>query len=338
MRAGSARLQVLAVLAGLLGASAAGAEDLGFSLSAGGAGPYFKFDARSGTTAAGRVEVVSRSGRDQPVVLEAADVGTAATGGLDYREGPPRATARWLRLGQRRLTVPAGQAASVPFTVQVPAGARPGDHVAGLVATDPTELVRQRRAARRGGHALRLAFRSRLAIALVVRVPGTRRPRLAFKGAAVDASPAGVRITLRLRNSGNTLIKPTRGNVTVSQDGQSILTTGVDLDTFAPSSEIRFPIALPGMPTQGRYHVAGTLHPNGAPPVRIDTDVEFSQRQAQRFARETGRPFHRTGGPPWLVIGLGLALLMAAGFAAAYLRARSQLAAQGPRTSAKRPI
>jgi hypothetical protein len=78
---------------------------------------------------------------------------------------------------------------------------------------------------------------------------------------------------------------------------------------------------------QGRYHVAGTLHPNGAPAVRIDTDVEFSQRQADRLARETGRRFDRVGGPPWLVIALGLALLMAAGFAAAYLRARHQLRA-----------
>jgi hypothetical protein len=315
----------VATVAGLLGASAARAEDLGFSLAAGGARPYFTFDKRSGTTAAGRVQVVSRSGRAQPVVLEVADVGTAVTGGLDYRQGPPRATARWLRLGQRRLTLRAGEAVSVPFTVRVPLGARPGDHVAGVVASDPTELARQRRAARRGGQALRLAFRSRLAIAVVVRVPGSRRPRLAFKGAAVDASPAGVRIVLRLRNSGNTLIKPTRGDVTVSQDGQPVLTTGVDLDTFAPASEVRFPIALPGTPTQGRYHVAGTLHPNGAPPVRIDTDVEFSQRQAQRVARETGRRFHRAGGPPWLVIALGLALLMAAGFATAYLHARRQL-------------
>jgi hypothetical protein len=329
VRAGGARVHVLAALVGLLGASAAGAQDLGFSLAGGGARPYFTFVAGSGRTLTGHVQVVSRSGRAHRVVLEAADVGTAATGGLDYRDGAPRATARWLRLDRRRLTLPAGQAVSVPFAVHVPAGAQAGDHVAGVVATDPTELVRQRRAARRGGQALRLAFRSRLAIAVVVRVPGPRRPSLAFDGAAVDASPAGVRIALRLRNRGNTLIKPTRGDVTVSQDGQAILTTGVDLDTFAPASEIRFPIPLPGMPTQGRYHVAGTLHPNGAPPVRIDTDVEFSQRQAQRFARETGRPVHPGGGPPWLVIALALASLMAAGFAAAYLRARRQLRGEG---------
>jgi hypothetical protein len=327
--AGSARLHLLAALAALIGAAPAGAEDLGFSLAGGGASPYFTFAARTGTTVTGQVQLVSRSGQAHPVVLEAADVGTAATGGLDYREGRPRAEARWLRLSRHRIMLPAGQAVTVPFAVRVPAGARPGDHVAGVVATDPTELARQRRAARRGGAALRLAFRSRLAIAVLVSVPGPRRPLLGFEGAAVDASPAGVRIALRLRNRGNTLIKPTRGDVTVSQDGQPILTTGVDLDTFAPASEIRFPIPLPGTPTQGRYHLAGTLHPNGAPAVRIDTDVEFSQPQAQRFARETGRPVHPGGGPPWLLIALSLALLVAAGFATAYLRARRQLRAEG---------
>jgi len=315
----------LAATVGLLGAPTAVADDLGFSLAAGGVGPYFTFDARPGATVSGRVDLISRSARAQPVALAAADVGTAATGGLDYRQGPPRAVARWVELGRHELMLPAGQATSVAFAVHVPAGIRPGDHLAGVVATDPTALARQRRAARRAGQTLRLAFRSRLAVAVLVRVPGPRHPRLAFEGAAVDASPAGVRIALRLRNRGNTLIKPTRGDVTVSQDGQALLTTAVDLDTFAPDSEIRFPIPLPGTPTEGRYHLAGTLHPSGAPPVHIDADVDFTQRQAQRFTRETGRRPHRAGGTPWLLVALAFALLMAAGFAAAYLRTRHRL-------------
>ncbi len=283
----------------------------------------------------GRVGVISRSGRPQAVALQGVDVGTAATGGLDYGDRAPRAAGRWVTLSRGSLDLAPGASVDVPFAVHVPAGARSGDHVAGVVAYDPGEIAREQRAARRQGRGLRLAFRSRLAIAVVVRVPGPRHPRLTFGGAGVNASPSGVRIELRLRNSGNTLIKPTKGDVAVSQDGQPLFTTPVDLDTFAPESQIRFPIPLPGTPTQGTYHLQGTLHPNGAPAVKIDTDVEFTSRQAQRFTRASGKKVKRTdgGGFSLLYIALGFAVLAAVGFGVAYARARKQIprrARRGP--------
>jgi hypothetical protein len=275
--------------------------------------------------------VISRRRTTQPVTLQVVDVGTAATGGLDYGSGPPRAVGRWVTLGRRSLALAPSAVAAVPFAVRVPVAVHPGDHVAGLVAYDPGELARERRAAgKRGG--LRLAFRSRLAIAVVVRVPGQRRPRLAFRGAGVNVSPSGVRIELGLRNTGNTLISPTKGDVTVSQDGQPLFTSAVDLDTFAPDSQIRFAIPLPGTPTQGTYHLSGTLRPNRAPPVKIETDVEFTNREAQRFTRASGKKVRRDGGggSPLLIVALGLALLAAVGFGIAYARARSQISSSRP--------
>lgn len=334
MTRGVACALILLGVAAALGSEAAPAAPgvgLGFSLAAAGPGPYFSFDARPGTKVTGHVELEGRAGSDQPVALAPVDVGTAATGGLDYGDRMPRATGRWLALARRRLVLAPGQIASVPFTVAVPGAAGAGDHVAGIVATDPTELARQRLRARKRHTSLALAFRSRLAVAVVVRVPGRRRPHLSFRGAAIEESPAGVRIALRLRNTGNTLIKFTRGDVTVSQTGQAILATSVNLDTFAPSSEIRFPIALPGPPIQGRYHVSGTLHPQGAPRVRIDADVDFSTRQARRFEQQTGRRVRRSPGPPWILIGaLLLAALAALAFAGAYLRARRRLRKSAP--------
>jgi hypothetical protein len=72
-----------------------------------------------------------------------------------------------------------------------------------------------------------------------------------------------------------------------------------------------------------------TLGALPATAVAATTAPDFSQAQAQRFARETGRPVHPGGGPPWLLIALSLALLVAAGFATAYLRARRQLRVEG---------
>jgi len=98
-RAGSARLlcvaAALAGLIGLLGPSAAGPADLGFSLATSGTGPYFAFDARSGTTVAGRVQVVSRS--DRPNRLSS----------RRPMSGPPR-PAVWTTVRARRAPARAG--------------------------------------------------------------------------------------------------------------------------------------------------------------------------------------------------------------------------------------
>jgi len=114
------------------------------------------------------------------------------------------------------------------------------------------------------------------------------------------------------------LIKPPRGNVTVRQDGQAILTTGVDLDSLCRRRRsASHPPA--GNAGAGRYHVAGRCTRTARRRFRIDTDVEFSSG---------GGPFWQRKRPPVRSRRRGRRgwsshsdwRLMAAGFAAAYLR------------------
>ncbi|HMJ95038.1 MAG TPA: hypothetical protein VK486_04250 [Thermoleophilaceae bacterium] len=315
-----ARLGVGLALAALAApAPAQAVGDVDFSLVPVGAGRYFVFDARSDETIVGRLGVVSRADRTQTIVLRSVDVGTAATGGLDYGLGSPARVGTWLTLARRRLTLGPGDVVNVPFKAHIPDSVSPGDHLGGLVAYESAK--RRGRTARARG--LRLAFRSRLAVAVQLRVPGPRHPRVVFRGATIQASPSGVRIYLRLRNSGNTLIGRTRGRVVVSQAGHDGLDIPVDIDTFAPDSEIGYPLALPGTPVQATYHLAGVLHPARGPGVRIDTDVELTGRQATAFERATGRSVERpAGSSPLTFIALMLPLLIAAVFAVAYRNAR----------------
>jgi hypothetical protein len=304
-------------LAAPLAAHAAGG--VGFSLVPVGTNSYFVYDTRPGQTTVGQLGLVSRANRAQTILMRAVDVATAATGGLDYGLGAPRRVGDWLALARHSIVLGPGEVVNVPFEVHVPDGARPGDHLAGLVAYEPTE-----RQAESGGGALRLRFRSRLAVAVQLRLAGRRRPHLFFRGADIVESPSGIRVLLRLANDGNVLVKRTEGHVAVSQDGQELVDAPVRIDTFAPDSEIRYPLALPGTPVQGTYHLAGTLKPTGAPRVRIAADVELTAPQARRFEEATGQEvLRRTGTSPLRLVLMLVPLLIAAVFAVAYWNARA---------------
>jgi hypothetical protein len=311
----------LAVAALTASGPAQAGSRIDFSLVALGTDRYFIFDARPGETVAGRLGLLSRSRHARTVALRTVDVGTAASGGLDYGLGEPRAVGGWLTLERRRLTLTRGAVVHVPFTARVPDAARPGDHLAGLVAYESARRPTGRVKPRTGG--LRLDFRSRLAVAVQLRVPGPRHPRLAFRGAEIVDSPSGVRIHLRIENSGNTLVERTRGTVAISREGHELIRAPLDISAFAPDSEIRYPLRLPGTPVQGVYHVAGLLEPQGAPAVRMVADVELTGTQATRFEEATGTEVVRpSNSSPLRYLGLLLPLLFGGVFAVAYWAAR----------------
>ncbi len=67
----------------------------------------------------------------------AADGYTTSTGAVDLRLAAeqPTGVGKWIAVPQRHVSVPAGQTVEVPFTVDVPADATPGDYAGGVVTS-----------------------------------------------------------------------------------------------------------------------------------------------------------------------------------------------------------
>lgn len=292
------------------------AEGPGFAISAVGFPSYFTLEGRPGSVLVGQVMVSNPTGRSQSVRLAAVDVRTADTGGLAYAIKARFREGGWVRLQRRALQLAPGARVAVPFQVSVPRGARPGEHFAGIVAQEP----RPRRATQGGPRSqVRLLFVSRLAIAVQVRVPGTLRRGMRFEDARFDITPSGVRLLLGLRSTGNALIKQTRGSLAVTQGSRRLMVAPVRIDSFVPGSAIRFPIRWTAGAVRGSYRVRGLLRPQGARPVRIDTEVNFGRRQAGEYRKATGRKA-QGGTPLWIYAALVLALGGATAFAIAYAR------------------
>lgn len=315
-----------AVLAGVLVTPAGAATRPKFELSPVTRDPYPRFAVRPGATVTGAVRLHSRLGRSQTVRLQALDLVTARTGGIEFASGRPHATGAWLALQRRDVTLAARASRVVRFTAHVPADVAPGQHFAGIVAINRSELRRAQAPARRAGVELRSV--TRVALPVRFRVAGAAVRRLAVRGVAFAADASGSRLDLDMRSTGHLLVRETDVDLRVAQaSGRKLFRRHATLSEFIPQTAIRYPVAWHGTPRPGTYRVTGTIRPKGGPVVHVDESVTFGTPQAKKVQQQTGVAPGGDGGPPLILIAaLGAALLLAIAASVGYLRLRRRLA------------
>jgi Bacterial protein of unknown function (DUF916) len=303
--------------------AAAQPAQAGFALSAAGFDSYFRYRVTPGGSEAGTVQLTNLSERPVTVLLRAADVTTAATGGLQYGSAPPGGDAQWLTLDRSRLRLAVGGAQSVRFRLRVPASATPGDHFAGIVALNGRDLrMARRRPAARG---LQLRFLPRLAIAAQTTIPGGNTWQLQAGNANIEVTPSATNATLQLRNTGNRLVPATSGNLSLLQGSTPLVHHHVRLDSFVPNTQITVRVPFEGIPAHGTYRLRGTLHPSGGKPVHVDEEISFDETAARELRRETGQQAKSAGVPTLLAGVAGAALLLVIATLAALLRRQRRL-------------
>lgn len=213
LRAAAGALLVLPAAAGALvaaGGPAAGADD-DVTWTVRTAANDFGSD-RTGFTyavdpghAVGDALVVANHG-DEPLDLAvyAADGFTTDAGQFDVLTAGTESAAvgAWLRTGTDAITVEPGGSVEVPFTVEVPEDATPGDY-SGAVITSLT----------RPDDAAGISVDRRLGIRVDLRVGGDLRPSLAvedvhltYGGTANPAGTGDAGVTYTLHNTGNTVL------------------------------------------------------------------------------------------------------------------------------------
>ena len=318
-----------AVLAGVLVTPAGAATRPTFELSPTTKDSYPRFVARPGQTVRGAVRLHSRSAKRQTVRLQALDLVTAHTGGIEFASGRPHATGAWLKLQRHDVALPPRATRVIRFTARVPSGAAPGQHYAGIVAIDRAQLRRANAPASKAGVVLRAV--TRIALPVRFRLPGAAGRGVAARRLAFAADATGSRLDLDLRSTGRLLIRETKVDLHVAElGGRKLFRHRATLSEFVPKTTIRYPIAWRGTPKPGVYRLTGTVKPKNGAVVHVDKTVRFGKPEAKKVQQmEAVAPSDRAdaGGPPlMLIIALGAALLLAIVACAAYLRLRRRLA------------
>jgi hypothetical protein len=238
---------------------------------------YFVLVTRPGTLITDHVRVVNTGHRMGTAYLYSVDATTGQTSGAVYlsKQSPRRDVGAWIRLARSSITLAPGASAIVPFTIQVPHGARTGDHLGGIVAENAS-VTRSS-----GKGSLQIRIKHLTIVAVELQLPG----RLVGTVDVSRVKPGGEHgyqyVYLHLLSPGTIMIKPAGSLLVENTQGQKVAQRRFQLDTFLPHTEIDYPVLLSHQALKpGRYRATVNLH--------------TSQSRVLGYGKATAPPFNIT--------------------------------------------
>lgn len=164
----------------------------------------FAYKVEEGQTLRDSVRIQNFSDRPLPLAVFASDALNSDTGGLDMLPTgrTPRDVGAWIALERSTITLEPKQTIDIPFEMEVPADAEPGDHTGGIVTSFVTPATTSEGA--------KVNLDNRLATRVAVRVNGPLTPGLAvsalttaYRGNANPVGGGSMDVTYRVTNTGN---------------------------------------------------------------------------------------------------------------------------------------
>ena len=208
-------------------------------------GAYFDLTMRPGDRRSLEVELGDASAEPISARTYAADVYTIVNGGFGgrLRDEPATAMTGWLDYPTDVLELHSGDAVRRPFTITVPADAGPGEYITSIVLENAVPIP--------GAGPVALDQVTRQAVAVVVNIPGPRRPALTIGAAHHDVIAGTSIVSVAVANPGNIRLKPMVGFRLLDAAGHQVSATRFQMDTFYSwtTSTIEVPLAsilLPG--------------------------------------------------------------------------------------------
>lgn len=212
---------------------------------------YFSLHLEPGGRATQAIRVSNETGEDAEVRLGAVDATTAQQGGVAYGASgsTPKADGTWITLDETEVRLPAGTRRDITFQISVPPDARPGVHLAGIIAFSPQPQTSETLETGSGAGAT-LFVESRRALAVQITLPGPAAPRLVISGVTTDARPNGLNLLVGIANEGTGLTKA-RGALTLS--GPTSFSADFAIDTVVPATSFAYPVVWTKEPKSGTY-------------------------------------------------------------------------------------
>jgi hypothetical protein len=165
--------------------------------------PYLSYTAAPGSSVTDAITVYNYGNVPQTFRIYAADAFNTEDGSFDVLPGDETSVdaGSWVKVSQGDLTLPPGQQATLPVSIDIPADASPGDHVAAILASSRAEGT--------GADGKVIALDRRTGTRLYIRVAGPVEPKLQVEGVSVDYSPSlnplsgSATVTYTIANRGN---------------------------------------------------------------------------------------------------------------------------------------
>lgn len=280
---------------------------------------YFIFDGKPGIVEKNSIRVTNTGNIPGTANLYAVDATTAQTSGAVYlsKDSPRNDVGAWATLAVSQITLNPGQSRTVSFQVAIPANARPGQHLGGIVAENAAQ---QTSTSTKNNNTFQVKVKTLTIVAIQVNLPGTPVEQLAATSIQSGGDNGYQRILIGLGNGGNVMLKPF-GSLQISNaQGQVVKNITLKLDTFLPETSISYPVNITGQALgAGDYQAALTLTYGDGKVLHYTTNFTITQQQlAQVFSSSKtqvspGLFNGSTGLSPLILTGAGLVLILIVG-------------------------
>ena len=294
---------------------------------------YFVFDSRPTATVGGSVRVQNKGDRAGSVRLYGVDALTGRTTGAVYRarQDPRRDVGAWISMPVHRLILAPGQSRVVAFLVRIPPGARPGQHLGGIVAENATLKTASHQKTGRGS--FRIDLRTLAILAVQVNLPGPRIERLQLRSVEPGPAEGFQTLLIGMRNDGNRLLKGSGLMTVIDENGQRLKRAKFNVDTFVPRTGVDYPFVVPGEAlSAGRYRAAVTVKYGRGHIAHLARWFTISDKQLEQVFGSSSRGASSGGSSNLLLLLLGALAILLLGFLAAWamLRRRGNQAPASP--------
>jgi WxL Interacting Protein, peptidoglycan binding domain len=321
----TAALTVFVGLALPAGAATTKGDSVGASVAPGSQtdpkGSYFVLDEQPGATVTQSIVLENSQSHPIEAHLESVDATTGDATGVTYAlpNSQPTLTGTWVTVQTPVVTLQPNEKRSLPFTVTVPAGTKPGQYIAGLSAWVPLPAAKKQPALKQGT-GFSVSLQPRRVIAVEIDVPGgPLASKLAVTGARATATPDGVALLLGLSNTGNAFA---RGNATVSVNDTG-LQTHFTINTFVAGTQIEYRIPWTKDVVTGTHAVSAVLRYGNNQQTTWNGNVVIDQSTGAKLEASLAKtriPVHKSF--PFVLVLLGLGVVVLCGLAALVVRRR----------------
>lgn len=232
-------------------------------------GAYFNYDLVPGGALSDKALVMNNGSGPITLKLYAADGATAINGGTAFAgvEEERNGVRSWLSVDTTDIVLQAGESLAVPFSVQVPADATAGDHVAGLIVEAPPK------AAPTGG--LGAAVVERVGVAVVIHVPGPGEESLMLGEICLNQKTGSNYFEVPVTNDGNVLTRASGTLQLERPDGVEVFNRDVVLGTVLPGDNTQLRMDAPFDPGPGDYVANLTLERSDGADVSAASDIRI---------------------------------------------------------------
>jgi hypothetical protein len=262
--------------------------------------PSLSYTAEPGSTVNDSVTLWNYGNVQLTFRVYATDAFNNADGAFDLLEGAktPKDLGAWLTVPVRFVTVPAHAKADLPVTLTIPAGAEPGDHAAGILASNEAPGT--------GPDGKTVTLDRRTGTRVYLRVGGPLHPALAVTKAhsvyhpSLDPRKGDLDVTYTVRNVGNVRLGASQAITVKNIFGRSMKSA-----TPKPIVEL-----LPGNEVQLTRHFSGV-----AATVRDGAHIRLTPTSVGDAAPAKADATSRTASTwafPWLLLVLAVALTLLA--------------------------